>query len=1413
MNSQVNRSFSPFQESDEAEIDYDYWFRLPRRGELLWSDLLKKRLVVILGEAGIGKTFEFQNEVKTLAGENQAAFFLPLNQLDAPGGFEQALIDERDRFESWIKSDQSGYFFLDAVDEVRLNSPIAIQNALIHTRQTLAPHLKRVSFYISSRFTDWSVPGVRDAVLQHLLKPLMLANTADLGIDNPPMEAVRIRKLAATAAIDLEVFKLDPLSSVDAKKLAERFGATPVEPFWRQVEEGGYEFLATRPLDLQWLSALWKQRQTLGTYSELLEAAVTNRLTEVNQSYVASKAVLSRAQLREGAEQLAAACILSGCAYIRVVEGDPVAGTLAAADALPHWNPLEHLRLLGTAVFDGATYGRFKFHHRAVREYLAACWLEKQIAAGLPVSHLLRLFVQAPYGYPVLLNSRRPVLCWLAALNANVRQRVIRQFPELLMFEGDPQRWSTDDVVEAFDGYIKKRETGYRTNWWNDVSEVRRVARMIPQQLMAEYLSRYAKKPEILGDLLPLVKHGRMEACGDILFSIYRDCGSSEREGLYALVVLSAIAAPAHKAAIAEDLVSGKLQNDELMAAGLEAVGIENLDVGQLTKIFLATGPENEFDAGQMATTLQHYMLPKLSFEATLKLLSSLLTALPTTDMEELIRRTDKGKPREGWILKILPDVLLHAFELIKDPGADAPSVLMDASLVVEKLRFTTYADDKDFRQLRTEIEKHPEFRRHLALSIALSKDIPHAVSSLTGMCGLIHFSKTDLDWVVQEAMREDLDPPKRQVWYEVARDIAFMDLHGAHRRQVLAALAKGVDAAQRSSDIAAQRKQWIEGLTKKRGWKRQDRARKEKKRRQLEASKAELLKQLDGIRSGASFNAIVWLVQYAAKGGSRNEYTKVDTKPVYRDFGSELGDAFNKGLAKVWRQIDIPNPANYLDNQLPWTGLVGLASVNHAFANGLEIKDLTPGDVTRAVQLCVWEYDKPEPWFDQLFEAHGEQVTAALMPWIEFELGLADEVPILHTVNLALRGPVAFKKVFLEQALVFLREGKVSRKRLQQKLYDEIIDSGLASKELVQDLASSHLSAFLKASPPVFASKWFVDWATIDFPAAWRWIEENSKTFTDDPVQMAAMVADALEDSSWAKGLSGTVDETKALVALFRFLNASMPKATGESTDELVHGSSLRKVRDRIPGILASLQGRSAQEALQELAAENAATPMGDWILSQAHEHASAEAERRGLIPSSQIAVFGEVYTRDPRTEGELFDQVMARLEEIRECLEGGPFSDRVLFAPEMKEKHLQIWLAARLDDTPRRRFIPRFAVTREPQVDDEKRTDLEVSCAAGKVCIEIKPLDSSRVYSANSLRDMLKDQLVGRYMKGRNSRHGVLVLFRLDKKRWRIPDGPNNGEFEDLVKYLRAQATQIKAQNDKVERLEVFGINCAGL
>jgi hypothetical protein len=429
----------------------------------------------------------------------------------------------------------------------------------------------------------------------------------------------------------------------------------------------------------------------------------------------------------------------------------------------------------------------------------------------------------------------------------------------------------------------------------------------------------------------------------------------------------------------------------------------------------------------------------------------------------------------------------------------------------------------------------------------------------------------------------------------------------------------------------------------------------------------------------------------------------------------------------------------------------------------------------------------------------------------MEFELLHAGEAPTLHTVELALKGPSILKKSLLERALVLLREGRVLREPLRRRLFREAIDAGLASKAIVNEIASNQLLAFANSDPPAFAFEWFSLWASFDLPAAWQWVEEKSPFFALKMGDLKVSAAEALEGSPWAEGLSGKIEETKTLVNLFRFLSTHSSESREESPGNSKGRSLMRAVWNRIPGILASLQGPHAQNALQKLAAENAGTQIGSWFLNQATEQASVDAEREAYIAPVDLQRFGEIYTMDPRSEGNLFDQVLARLEEIREGVEGGPFSDRVLFAPGMEEKHLQIWLAARLDDTPRRRFIPRFVVSREPQVDDDKRTDVEASCAAGKVCIEIKPLDSSRGYSANTLTGTLRDQLVGKYLKGRNSKHGVLVLIRLDNKKWQIPDGPDEGNFEDLLTYLQVQANQIKAQSANVERILVFGINCA--
>ncbi len=99
-------------------------------------------------------------------------------------------------------------------------------------------------------------------------------------------------------------------------------------------------------------------------------------------------------------------------------------------------------------------------------------------------------------------------------------------------------------------------------------------------------------------------------------------------------------------------------------------------------------------------------------------------------------------------------------------------------------------------------------------------------------------------------------------------------------------------------------------------------------------------------------------------------------------------------------------------------------------------------------------------------------------------------------------------------------------------------------------------------------------------------------------------------------------------------------------------------------------------------------------------------------------------------------------------------------------------------------------------------------LSACGWNVCIEIKPVDRVRGYSATSLTSTLREQLVARYLKGFNSSHGILLLFQLDNKGWEI-----NGKVHPLpalVEYLQAQAGLIKAEHPRVQELKVFLIDC---
>ena len=94
-----------------------------------WSTLEDQFRIVILADAGAGKTFEMRAKASDMRASGRRAFFLRIEDLSegvAPA-FEVGTSDE---YDSWKSSTAEAWFFLDSIDEAKLEAPVAFEKAL-----------------------------------------------------------------------------------------------------------------------------------------------------------------------------------------------------------------------------------------------------------------------------------------------------------------------------------------------------------------------------------------------------------------------------------------------------------------------------------------------------------------------------------------------------------------------------------------------------------------------------------------------------------------------------------------------------------------------------------------------------------------------------------------------------------------------------------------------------------------------------------------------------------------------------------------------------------------------------------------------------------------------------------------------------------------------------------------------------------------------------------------------------------------------------------------------------------------------------------------------------------------------------------------------------------------------------------
>ncbi|MBK6738908.1 MAG: hypothetical protein IPG64_13915 [Haliea sp.] len=125
----LDRYFSrvPKPEAESDEQDFHSFFSGQKRTG--WQEIEAEFRCVILAEAGAGKSFEMEARAKHLEEQGRAAFFIRIEDIEV--GFEKAFeFGSVDAFEGWLKSQDEAWFFLDSVDEARLENPLAFEKAI-----------------------------------------------------------------------------------------------------------------------------------------------------------------------------------------------------------------------------------------------------------------------------------------------------------------------------------------------------------------------------------------------------------------------------------------------------------------------------------------------------------------------------------------------------------------------------------------------------------------------------------------------------------------------------------------------------------------------------------------------------------------------------------------------------------------------------------------------------------------------------------------------------------------------------------------------------------------------------------------------------------------------------------------------------------------------------------------------------------------------------------------------------------------------------------------------------------------------------------------------------------------------------------------------------------------------------------
>ncbi len=521
----LDRRFEQWTESDREGPEIRLAFGLGDGG-VGWLELIKKRRVVILAEAGSGKSTEFRERARLTALSSPYVFHASVEDVGNEG-LDGALSPEaRNRLAAWRKGADEAWLFIDSVDEAK-TAGVKFQSVVRKIADGIHGAEERCHIFLSGRFTDWEPQ--RD--FETLKQWLPVSSLTPMPERTPEEEILRIVRNQKEPK-DKEVLDEQPYVAImmrlDSKRVrtfAESQNVPNIDLFLKAIDDEDLWHFARRPMDLQWLIGFWKSEGRLGTLTEMVERSISEWLKETNPDRARSDNLNSVSAL-QAIERIGAAMVFGRISTIAIPDRGASSSTessLDLADVLPDWSGDDRGTLLMRPIFDPGTLGRIRFHNDndgLVRSFLAARWLLRLRKANLSTANLFRLLFANSYGLEVIRPSMNDTVAWLCLWDDDVGKEVIKRAPALLLSRGNPANLTVNLRSLALAALLRELTAENQESPWFNNDKLRQFAQSDLGETVLSLWPKYEAHVNASTLLMRLIWLGALRECGELARSV-----------------------------------------------------------------------------------------------------------------------------------------------------------------------------------------------------------------------------------------------------------------------------------------------------------------------------------------------------------------------------------------------------------------------------------------------------------------------------------------------------------------------------------------------------------------------------------------------------------------------------------------------------------------------------------------------------------------------------------------------------------------------------------------------------------------------------------------------------------------------------------------------------------------------------